>query len=815
MVKRVRSVQFKDEPAAQPEPDELVRVESSSFGARASLSANKAMAALQAAQGLAEPELDQGVTFKARQSVAAATEAYQAALAAPLPASRMPASHQSELPRGTVVPALVSDSRPDLLGGDSPQAPQHGGKSFCVKAAPESPRPAQGPPPAPAQSAAGGYSVVDLTRVNTPDAVPVTQTNVTVSLARSSVYTSSVQSRPSYVVPVPRRTTVTVNAGQPDAFGIEAVEAQPKARKTVRIGDALLHEVANMTQPEPYDQAPVTQASQLQSRTSVYSRGRTSTVGSCVSEVFDVYGQVGPGTQAPGTQAPQSTASTFGQKAKGRKSIVPIASQVLTPAYSGQLRVFDDYDFGEEKGAGAFGKVMRVSHKRTGLQRACKALSIRSPRQFELIETEVALMRKLDHPNILRIFESYYDGDRNIYLIIELCSGGDMQKRIKDASPGAMPEVQVAWALYDTLTALRYCHVKGIIHRDIKPDNLLYTFKDADSPLKVIDFGLSDFLVKIERRATVTANSKNKSAARIGTPHYMAAEVYLEGIYDERVDIFACGVVMAEALTGVHPFFTLGKDNLETIRGKILKGKVDFHAPHWQQVPGPAKDLAKMMLHPDRRHRLDAAGALAHPWILRGRSLQSNHEQLQRKVFQCLGRFRNYNVLKQAAFRVLAKQLDDTQLAALQRQFQLLDTDGDGTISVQELLQGAQKCGCQLSHQEAVAIVETFGKDPTNCTQGASVGYSEFLSSLLEVGITLHQPQLWDVFQRFSDGGQSITQQSLLMSLTSMVVQPTDGVPMSMTGEEVMDHELRQVFVELGGHDGCIDFRSFCSMWQG
>jgi len=374
--------------------------------------------------------------------------------------------------------------------------------------------------------------------------------------------------------------------------------------------------------------------------------------------------------------------------------------------------------------------------------------------------------------------------------------------------------VQVAWAMSDTLTALQYCHKKGIIHRDIKPDNLLYSSAEPDSPLKVIDFGLSDFLAKIERRATIDAKNarKAKSAARIGTPHYMAAEVYLEGIYDEGVDIFATGVVMHEALTGVHPFFTLGKDNLETIRAKILKGSVDFNGSHWSKVPSEARNLTKLMLHPDRRQRIGSANALAHPWILRGRSMQSGSDHLTRKVFEGLFRFKDFNVLKQAAFRVLAKMLDDTQLAVLQRQWKLFDVDGDGSISAKELLEGSRKCGVNLTPADVQSIMESFSKG-MGCS--ASVGYSDFLASLLESGITLHQPQLWDVFQRFSDGEQVISNQSLLCSLTSMVVQVDNGVPMSSTGEEVTEQELKQVFVELGGTNGCIDFRSFCSMFQG
>lgn len=560
----------------------------------------------------------------------------------------------------------------------------------------------------------------------------------------------------------------------------------------------------------------------------------TSTVSSLKSEVFDIYGTFGGVSSAASSMAPRPRRSTAAFSS--RKSVVPVASQIMTPAYSGQLQVFSDYKFMEEKGGGAFGRVMSVQHKRMGLKRACKAVAIRGARQFELVETEVSLMRKLDHPNVLRLFESYYDGDRNIYLIIELCGGGSLTDRIaaqKKETGGGLPEVQAASAMQDLLTALQYCHRKGIIHRDIKPDNLLYMNKAADSALKVIDFGLSDFLAKIEQKANELEkqggrkDKKKRAAPRIGTPHYMAAEVYLEGIYDERVDTFACGVVMAEALTAVHPFFELNKDNLETIRAKILRGKVNFKGPHWDAVPVLAKQLAGQLLEPDRRKRYDAAGALAHPWLVRNRSLTiGNGSEIKRQIFDALARFRHYNVLKQAAYRVFAKQLDDTQLGILRHQFQLLDTDGSGSVSAAELQEAAKRCGKHLDPTEIQAILQGFDRiqNPTGNisvgTSTAEIYYTDFIAALLECGVTLSDAQVYEVYMRFSNGAPTISWTSLQSAIRAASsggvthgAVPLAGVPASGIGEDATEMELRQVFMELGSVDRGIDFTAFKSMW--
>jgi len=293
----------------------------------------------------------------------------------------------------------------------------------------------------------------------------------------------------------------------------------------------------------------------------------------------------------------------------------------------------------------------------------------------------------------------------------------------------------------------------------------------------------------------------------------------LEGIYDERVDTFACGVVLAEALTGVHPFFELCKDNLETIRAKILRGKVDFKAVHWESVPVLAKQLAGQLLEPDRRKRFDASQALAHPWLVRNRSLlAAKGAELKRQVFDGLSRFRRYNVLKQAASRVIAKQLDDTHLGALQQQFQLLDADCSGFLSAAELQEGSRCCGRPMELLEVREILQGF--DRIQSSSAAEIYYTDFLAALLEYGIALSEAQLREVYLRFSSGLEKIHWHSLEAAIRAANpsgiapgTAPPPDVPASGIGEDATELELRQVFAELGGSDGCIDFRAFASMW--
>lgn len=516
-------------------------------------------------------------------------------------------------------------------------------------------------------------------------------------------------------------------------------------------------------------------------------------------------------------------------KFNSRRGSVPINSQVMTPTYSGKLRVFDTYDFLEEKGHGAFGQVMRVQHKTASFIRACKSVKLRSPQQRQLVETEMQLMRKLDHPNVVQIFEAFYDGDRSIYIIIELCSGGPFTERMK-VSGQLLSDPQIASGMRDMLTALAYCHNRGVVHRDIKPDNLLYVDNSATSRLKVIDFGLSEFLSKLEqtegnnmvrRKTSIFSRRSSSSAAasapKVGTPHYMAPEIYREGSYPPKVDTFACGVVLAEALTGEHPFFILGKDNLDTIKQKILSGNsIDYNSKVWTRCSPQGRDLAQRLLEPDLQKRWDAQTALRHSWLAQ---VRKSHSEVWDVVFESLRAFGNYHVLKQAALRVLVRQLDATQLQDMIKQFEILDADGSGSISAEELETGAKRAGISFSRYEVQEILLVFDRMMGRQTLDSEVAYSDFLAALLPFHqVSPTKQQLEYVFRRFNGDSaeQYITRNSLQNALSSLAAKNMPaGVPMSNAGEDVSKQDLDFVFEELGGeHRGLISFQAFCSMFS-
>jgi calcium-dependent protein kinase len=158
------------------------------------------------------------------------------------------------------------------------------------------------------------------------------------------------------------------------------------------------------------------------------------------------------------------------------------------------------------------------------------------------------------------------------------------------------------------MQALNYCHGNGICHRDLKPENFLLLTKADDSPLKVIDFGLS--IIFNESHVKKESN-KMMMTTKAGTPYYISPEV-LEGKYDESCDIWSAGVILYILLSGVPPFY--GNTDPE-ILDSVRKGIFTFNIPEFKGVSDSAKDLiSKMLTKPEKR--IKASELLKHPWMI-------------------------------------------------------------------------------------------------------------------------------------------------------------------------------------------------------
>jgi len=215
----------------------------------------------------------------------------------------------------------------------------------------------------------------------------------------------------------------------------------------------------------------------------------------------------------------------------------------------------------------------------------------------EMLRGEIINLKKLDHPNILKMFESY-ECEKRYYIVTDVCGGGELFEEI--TSKKQFSEYDAAILMKALLQCIHYCHSNQVMHRDLKPENILLEENKDYNQIKIIDFGSSaDF------------SNQEVHNLQVGTSYYIAPEV-IKKKYNYKCDIWSCGVIAFILLSG-RPPFNDSSDKL--IMEKIEKGKYSFKNPVWQNISETAKDFVSYLLTYEASARPDAAQALEHAWI--------------------------------------------------------------------------------------------------------------------------------------------------------------------------------------------------------
>merc|ERR1719265_135011 len=358
-------------------------------------------------------------------------------------------------------------------------------------------------------------------------------------------------------------------------------------------------------------------------------------------------------------------------------------------------KLTEHYDVDKKKlGEGSYGTVSKCCSKATGATRAVKSISKAQMKNLDRFKQEIAIMKIMDHPNIIKLYESFED-HRNIYLILELCTGGELFDRIIDC--GHFTEAQAAVVMQNMFRALFYMHENHICHRDLKPENFLFTTKEPieKTGFKVIDFGLA---CKFAEGQVLTTKA--------GTPYYVAPQV-LAGKYDQASDLWSLGVIMYVVLCGYPPFYG---DTDADVLTKVRLGNFSFNAADWKSVSEDAKNLIRMLLKMNPRVRYTADQALNHVWI-RNKAPKAANVALQTSLVDNLRGFRSQNKLKKAALHVIATQLGEGQIKALRDTFMALDENGDGLLTAAEMKDGFGNCRLEVNPADLQQIMEDVDSD--------------------------------------------------------------------------------------------------------
>ncbi|GKV19049.1 hypothetical protein SLEP1_g29348 [Rubroshorea leprosula] len=265
-----------------------------------------------------------------------------------------------------------------------------------------------------------------------------------------------------------------------------------------------------------------------------------------------------------------------------------------------------DFQVCEEIGRGRFGVVFRCFSAVSGESFAVKSIEKRHvagdslDSQCLLNEPKI-LSLVAPHPNIIQLYHLYED-DSHLHMVLDLCPPSqDLYRQIVD--DGTIGEGEAKVIMAQLMQAVSHIHKLGVVHRDIKPDNILF---DSRNSVKLTDFGSADVL-----------NSEGGAAMRgvVGTPYYVAPEVLAGTEYNEKVDMWSAGVVMYILLAGFPPFYgeTAGE-----IFEAVLRGNLRFPTRVFQSVSPAAKDLLRRMLCKDVSRRFTAEQVLKHPWMASG-----------------------------------------------------------------------------------------------------------------------------------------------------------------------------------------------------
>uniref|UniRef100_A0A7N0TE54 non-specific serine/threonine protein kinase n=1 Tax=Kalanchoe fedtschenkoi TaxID=63787 RepID=A0A7N0TE54_KALFE len=326
------------------------------------------------------------------------------------------------------------------------------------------------------------------------------------------------------------------------------------------------------------------------------------------------------------------------------------------------------YEVGEEVGRGHFGYTCcakGLKGEMKGQEVAVKVIpkaKMTTAIAIEDVRREVKILRALSgHANLVQFHDVFEDQD-NVYVVMELCKGGELLDRILSRG-GKYSESDAKAVMVQILNVVAFCHLQGVVHRDLKPENFLYMTKEDHSHLKVIDFGLSDFVKPDERLNDI-----------VGSAYYVAPEV-LRRSYTTEADVWSVGVIAFILLCGSRPFWARTESG---IFSSVLKADPGFDEAPWPSLSLEAKDFVKRLLNKEPRRRMSAAQALCHPWL---RNYNDVKIPLDILIFRLLKTYMRSSPLRKAALRALSKTLTVDELFYLKEQFSHFEPHTNGSIA--------------------------------------------------------------------------------------------------------------------------------------
>jgi len=447
------------------------------------------------------------------------------------------------------------------------------------------------------------------------------------------------------------------------------------------------------------------------------------------------------------------------------------------------------YALGQRLGQpGQYGYAQKATHRETGEVRAVKVIPKtrfqNSQSHLTRFRAEFEMMVSLDHPNIIKAYESFEDRI-NFYIVMEYCSGGELFDRIQEKKRYSERDASVV--IRQIVAGLQYLHEHKIAHCDLKPDNFLFTASDSED-LKIIDFGMSKF---------TQARSYMKSV--VGTMFYIAPEVFQQH-YTFHCDMWSVGVVMFIMLFGFPPFHgsndsVTQRRILAGFRPEVRSGYGAFF-PSTIPVSQHAMDLIRRLLDSDPALRLTATECLEHPW-LRDPS-QNSSTPLAASVMTNLGNFQSSCRFKHVVLSALSSALDDQDVDDLKKAFVEFDVDGDGTITADELKQVLAKSMGTNNTELEQTVRSLLALDVDG---DGNISYEELVMASVQKKLAAKEERLVNVFTALDQNGDGkVTAEEIEAALSGFMEDSDDIAAM-----------IREIDTD---GDGSIDYDEFVQMFM-
>ena len=453
------------------------------------------------------------------------------------------------------------------------------------------------------------------------------------------------------------------------------------------------------------------------------------------------------------------------------------------------------YEVLKKIGEGASAKVYKVKEKSTGEIRAMKQVEKSKLPDVKYFETEIKILSLLDHPNIVRLFEVFEDS-KNFYLIMELMTGGNLITRMNN---NRYKEKSAAILMEQIVSAIAYCHEKGICHRDLKPQNVLFCDESPNSPIKVVDFGISKIfdpsLTELQKDIH-GENKLKKMDSQIGTLFFISPEI-IKGSYNEKCDIWSLGIILYYLLSGCPPFEG-GNDNI--LIEQILESKIKFPKEYWKNISESAKDLISKMLCSEKK-RLTAQEVINHKWFK-----TKLKKKLEKKItfnFDKLSKYKNFNILKKSIMLFLASRLNSEEANNIAEIFKKIDECKKGTIDFEDFKsfminnQNQEIIGGENDEEIRKKFLEI------DVDRNNKIDFTEFLAANMDKAIYKDKEKLRVAFDLFDTDKNGIISKDDIISILKME-NLYDAK--KLVSDLIDPNDINK--------DGKIDFDEFCKLME-